>query len=52
MAPATAALFRAGLFQRAGMFDERFESYLEDVDFGLRAALAGCPGVYVPAAVA
>ena len=48
MAPATAALYRAELFRRAGEFDERFESYLEDVDFGLRAALAGCPGVYVP----
>jgi GT2 family glycosyltransferase len=51
-APMTAALFRAALFDKAGLLDERFESYLEDVDFGLRCALAGCPGRYVPEAVA
>jgi GT2 family glycosyltransferase len=51
-APFTAALFRAGLFDRVGLLDERFESYLEDVDFGLRCALAGCAGRYVPDAVA
>jgi len=51
-APFTAALFRAALFQQAGMLDERFESYLEDVDFGLRCALAGCAGRYWPDAVA
>jgi GT2 family glycosyltransferase len=51
-APFTAALFRAELFQKAGLLDERFESYLEDVDFGLRCALAGCTGRYVPDAVA
>lgn len=52
MAPFTAALFRKELFGRAGMLDERFESYLEDVDFGIRCALAGLDGVYVPGAVA
>ncbi len=51
-APWTAALFRAELFQRVGLLDESFESYLEDVEFGLRCALAGCSGVYAPAAVA
>ncbi|MGD0363341.1 MAG: glycosyltransferase family 2 protein [Bryobacteraceae bacterium] len=50
--PFTAALFRAELFARAGWLDERFESYLEDVDFGLRCALAGFTGRYVPEAVA
>jgi GT2 family glycosyltransferase len=35
-----------------GLLDERFESYLEDVDFGLRCAKAGLDGVYVPEAVA
>ena len=49
LAPFTAAVFRAGLFERVGLLDERFESYLEDVDFGLRCAQAGlkwliCPG--------
>ncbi|MGA2739460.1 MAG: glycosyltransferase family 2 protein [Bryobacteraceae bacterium] len=51
-APFTAALFRAELFDKVGLLDERFESYLEDVDFGLRCALAGCAGRYVPDAVA
>jgi GT2 family glycosyltransferase len=51
-APFTAALFRAELFDKIGMLDERFESYLEDVDFGVRCALAGCAGRYVPDAVA
>ncbi len=52
MAPMTAALFRADLFRRVGLLDERFGSYLEDVDFGLRCAMRGCFGMYVPEAVA
>jgi GT2 family glycosyltransferase len=51
-APWTAALLRAEIFQRVGLLDERFESYLEDVDFGLRCAAQGIAGVYEPAAVA
>src|SRR5260370_34314889 len=52
MAPMTAAVFRRGLFQEVRSLDERFESYMEDVDFGLRCTLAGREGTYVPAAVA
>lgn len=52
LAPFTAAVFRAVLFDRVGLLDERFESYLEDVDFGLRCAEAGFNGLYVPTAVA
>jgi GT2 family glycosyltransferase len=51
-APMTAAVMRIELFDKAGLLDERFESYLEDVDFGVRCALAACPGTYVPDAVA
>lgn len=51
-APWTAAVFRATLFERVGLLDERFESYLEDIDFGLRCASQGIDGVYEPAAVA
>jgi GT2 family glycosyltransferase len=51
-APLTAALFRAELFERVGLLDEQFESYLEDVDFGIRCATAGLSGVYAPQAVA
>lgn len=48
----TASLFRRSLFDRVGLLDESFESYLEDVDLGLRCALAGLGGVYLPAAIA
>jgi GT2 family glycosyltransferase len=51
-APWTAALFRAELFQRAGLLEESFESYLEDVEFGLRCAARGFAGQYVPEALA
>lgn len=50
--PLTAAIFRRNLFDRVGLLDERFESYLEDVDLGLRCAEAGILGRYVPDAVA
>lgn len=50
--PMTAALFRRGLFTELGGLDETFGSYLEDVDFGLRCAMAGRGGVYSPDAVA
>jgi GT2 family glycosyltransferase len=51
-APWTAALFRADLFHRTGLLDESFESYYEDVDFGLRCAALGLDGRYVPEAIA
>jgi GT2 family glycosyltransferase len=49
-APLTAALFRAEVFRTAGLLDERFESYLEDAEFGLRCARLGVVGRYVPEA--
>lgn len=49
-APMTAMLARRALFDKAGLLDETFESYLEDVEFGLRCALAGRWGIYVPEA--
>jgi len=52
LAPFTAAVFRADLFRRVGLLDEQFESYLEDVDFGLRCAELGLSGLYVPEAIA
>jgi GT2 family glycosyltransferase len=50
--PLTCTLLRHDLFERLGGLDERFESYLEDVEFGLRCVRAGLAGVYVPRAVA
>ena len=51
-APFTAAIFRAELFRRLGSLDEDYESYLEDVDFGIRCSIQSFSGVYVPEAVA
>jgi len=51
-APLTAALFRADVFERVGLLDEQFESYLEDIDFGIRCACAGLTGIYAPEAIA
>ena len=51
-APGTAGLFRTELFRQIGLLDERFESYLEDVEFGLRCACLNFKGRYVPGAVA
>ncbi len=51
-APMTAALFHRKLFEQLGPLESRFQSYYEDVDFGIRCALAGVSGIYEPAAVA
>ena len=51
-APMTAALFRADLFEEVGGLDESFGSYMEDAEFGLRCAIPGREGVYVPSAIA
>lgn len=52
MAPMTAAVFQRRLFEEIGSLDAGFESYLEDVDFGIRCAIRSRWGVYVPAATA
>lgn len=51
-APMTAVLVRRSLFEKTGPLDECFGSYLEDVDFFLRASLRGFQGVYAPSAIA
>ncbi len=50
MASFTAILMRRELWRKVGPLDERFESYLEDVDFGLRCLAAGCGGKYIASA--
>jgi hypothetical protein len=52
VAPMTAAIFRRQLFRDLGGLDETFGSYMEDVEFGLRCALAERAGLFVPSAVA
>jgi GT2 family glycosyltransferase len=39
------------MLSEIGGFDETFDSYLEDVDLGLRAQLAGWRCLYLPSAV-
>ncbi len=51
-APMTAALFHRRVFEQVGLLETRFESYYEDVDFGVRCALADLAGIYEPEAVA
>ena len=52
IAPGTACIYRRDVLERLGGFDERYISYLEDVDLGLRCLREGLQGVYVPGAIA
>ncbi len=49
-APFTAVVIRASVFQQVGTLDYSYGSYMEDVDFGIRCAMRGVKGVYVPEA--
>lgn len=46
-----ASLFRRKVFNDIGLLDEDFFAYIEDVDWGFRAQLAGWECRWVPAAV-
>ncbi|SPP99641.1 Glycosyl transferase, family 2 [Candidatus Sulfobium mesophilum] len=46
-----AGLYRKGMLKEIGLLDEDFFLYVEDVDIGLRARLAGWRCVYVPRAL-
>ncbi|MBL8766852.1 MAG: glycosyltransferase family 2 protein [Planctomycetes bacterium] len=50
--PGAALLVRRAVFERAGVFDESFFCYMEDVEFGQRAARAGFENRYVARAIA
>jgi GT2 family glycosyltransferase len=45
-----ATAYRRDVWQALGGFDEAFWMYLEDVDFGFRARLAGWEAVFAPRA--
>lgn len=51
-ASAGAAVYRRAALEAVGPFDERFFAYIEDVDWGFRAQLAGYDCVYEPGALA
>ena len=48
---AGAAIYRRALFQEIGLFDEMHFAYLEDIDVGYRAKIAGYYNRYCPQAV-
>jgi GT2 family glycosyltransferase len=48
---AGAALYRRAAFDAVGPFDEAYFAYLEDIDWAMRAQLAGFEARYEPAAV-
>ena len=50
--PFTAVVVQRDVYLALGGLDEQFESYLEDVDFGLRCASNGHAGRYMPEALA
>lgn len=52
LAPWTAILIRRDYWLATGGLDETFESYLEDVDIGMRGLKLGYRGKYLPDAVA
>ena len=47
---AGAAIYRRKVFDEIGLFDEMHFAYLEDLDIGYRARLAGYDNVYCPGA--
>lgn len=51
MATGGGSLFRKKMFNKVGLFDEDFFTYMEDVDLCLRAQLRGFKGWYEPRAI-
>ncbi len=48
---AGAAIYRRSVFKKIGLFDELHFAYLEDIDVGYRARIAGYRNEYCPTAV-
>lgn len=48
---AGAAIYRKGIFEKIGMFDETHFAYLEDLDVGYRAKIYGYRNFYAPKSV-
>jgi GT2 family glycosyltransferase len=47
---AAASIYRSSMLKRIGLFDKDFFAYMEDVDLGLRAQLAGYRSICIPTA--
>ena len=48
---AGAAIYRRAVFDEIGLFDEMHFAYLEDIDVGYRARIAGYKNIYCPTAI-
>ncbi|WP_292295136.1 glycosyltransferase family 2 protein [Marivita sp.] len=48
---AAASVYRKAMLDRIGLFDEDFFAYMEDIDLGLRAQMAGYRCIFIPGAV-
>ena len=48
---AGAAIYRKKIIEKIGYFDEEHFAYLEDIDVGYRARIAGYDNIYCPAAL-
>ncbi|MDO5345606.1 MAG: glycosyltransferase family 2 protein [Lachnospiraceae bacterium] len=46
-----ASIYRKELLEKLGLFDEKHFAYLEDIDIGYRARIAGYENRYIPSAV-
>ncbi|MGB7240816.1 MAG: glycosyltransferase family 2 protein [Sulfitobacter sp.] len=48
---AAASVYRKSMLDRIGLFDEDFFAYMEDIDLGLRAQMAGYRCIFIPGAI-
>lgn len=47
---AAASIYRSSMLQEIGLFDTDFFAYMEDIDLGLRAQMAGYNCIFIPGA--
>ncbi|MFT6556364.1 glycosyltransferase family 2 protein [Sneathiella sp.] len=48
---AAASVYRRDMLEKIGLFDPDFFAYMEDIDLGLRAQMAGYRCIFVPGAI-
>ncbi|MZR32400.1 glycosyltransferase family 2 protein [Sneathiella litorea] len=48
---AAASVYRREMLEKIGLFDTDFFAYMEDIDLGLRAQMAGYSCIFVPGAI-
>jgi GT2 family glycosyltransferase len=48
---AAASVYRRSMLEKIGLFDPDFFAYMEDIDLGLRAQMAGYRCIFIPGAI-